>query len=152
MAINSDFYGLPERPPVYEGEGITIPLGGREKFQIGVSVESRPALIGALDVKRGMLAVRQTDVQAGRYFNIADNDQPRGAWSAADMYSIFNGGALGFFELETIGSMNVRGDCLDACGLVSMTTIYRGPVPRLVDLLEERYGMKVDAAAAAGTP
>ena len=149
-AINFDFYGLPERPPVYQREGFTIPLGGREKFQLGVRAENRPALLGALDVKREMLVVRQTDVQDGRYFNIADNDQPRGPWSAADMYSVFNGGALGFFELETIGSMHVRGDWLDACRLTSRTTICTGPLPQLVELLEERHGVRWDVAAAAG--
>jgi hypothetical protein len=63
-------------------------------------------------------------VQPGLYFNIADNDQPAGPFSAADVYSIFNGDeSLGFFELETIGSANVVDDRLSGSSLVSRTTL-----------------------------
>ena len=80
--------------------------------------------------------------QAGTYFNIADNDHPGGPYSAGDLYSVFNGGALNFFELETIGAMRVVGQCVAASTLVSGTTILKGRMEELQRYLAERHGLQ----------
>jgi hypothetical protein len=56
------------------------------------------------------------------YFNIADNDQPNGPYSAADNYSIYNSGPeMGAFELETVGAACIDDGCLVGSFLVSET-------------------------------
>ncbi|MBI2437816.1 MAG: hypothetical protein HYV36_03260 [Lentisphaerae bacterium] len=140
-AINFDFYGMPEQPFVY-GPGVVImPLGGKAKFQIGVKVSSRPALIGAFDRRRSLLIVRTAEQQDGRYFNIADNAQPNGPWSAADLYSIFNGGEMAFFELETIAPLKTRKEWVCASTLCSTTEIRRGAPDELTRFARECYGV-----------
>jgi hypothetical protein len=65
---------------------------------------------------------RSTPTQ-GIFFNIADNDQPAGPFSAADNYSIFNSDPdMAAFELETIGSATVENGALRGSTLVSVTT------------------------------
>jgi hypothetical protein len=140
-AINTDFYGEPGSPPAYGKGHVTLALGGRQKFQIGIRISSRPHLLGALDRRRSLLMLRQTEPQEGRYFNIADNDQPRGPWSEADLYSVFSGGDLNFFELETIGAMQTDGAIVRVSRLVSKTMIFRGPVELLTHWLQQRHGI-----------
>ena len=140
-SINLDFYGMPESRPVYGSDFFTLALGGTAKFQLGVKVANRPALLGALDRRRSLLFLRTTPRQDGVYFNIADNDQPDGPWSAADMYSVFNGGDLDFFELETIGAMQLRNGHLARSTLVSTTVILRAPLAVLTGYLSERCGI-----------
>lgn len=142
-AINYEFYGMPEKKPDYRTDHFLLPLGGPVKFQIGVSCAANPGLLGALDRARGLLILRHTEKQPGLYFNIADNDQPKGEFSAADLYSVFNGGPLGFFELETIGAMRVDGGRVGACSLVSRTWIASGPVKALARLLAEQWGVGI---------
>jgi hypothetical protein len=141
--INFDFYGQPESAPVYGQDGFTLALGGRKKFQIGVKVASGPRLLGALDRQRSLLMLRHTAPQAGRYFNIADNDQPQGPGSAADLYSVFSGGDLDFFELETIAPLHTDGHVVRASRLVSETRILAGPLDLLKGWLAQRHGINI---------
>ena len=143
-AINFDFYGLPEGRISYGDGFFTFALGGEPRHQIGVRMASSPRLIGALDSKRSLLILRRTAPQTGVYFNIADNDQASGPYSAADLYSVFNGGALNFFELETIGAMQVVDDYVAMSTLVSETTILKGSMDVLNNLLAEQHNIRID--------
>lgn len=136
-ALNVDFYGKPAPPPRVDGHRVWLTLGGKPRWQVGLRVAAGPRRIGALDPAAGQLVIRRTPKQAGRYFNIADNDQPRGPWSAADLYSVFNGGELGFYELETIAPLTLAGGTVGPSRLESETWIYRGPEAALRALLEE---------------
>ncbi len=151
-AINFSFYGMPERGPEYRKDYFTLSLDGSVKFQIGVACGANPLLLGALDRARGLLLLRQTERQAGVYFNIADNDQPAGPFSAADMYSVFNGGPLDFFELETIGAMQVEGGRVGACTLRSKTWLAQGPVEILTRLLAENWGIDLRDSGGCVAP
>lgn len=144
QAINYDFYGQPEGRISYGGGFFTFVLGGENRHQIGVRTASAPEFIGALDSNRSMLIVRRTAPQDGVYFNIADNDQPGGPYSAGDLFSIFNGGELNFFELETIGAMQVADGCIAASTLVSETTILKGKMGELRRYLAEQEGLRID--------
>ena len=130
-AINFDFYGMPAQPPVFGERCFTLALGGTAKFQIGVTVNSRPTLLGALDRRRSLLMLRHTEAGDGLYFNIADNDQPDGPFAAADMYSVFNGGDLDFFELETIAPMMEHDGRVTGSRLVSTTWFYEDEIETL---------------------
>lgn len=136
--INFDFYGDP-RGRIRCSDGLfTFELGGEDRHQIGIRIDSRPRFIGALDPERSMLIIRTTRPQNGVYFNIADNDQPQGPYSAADLFSVFNGGSLGFFELETVGAMSVRDGHVTASTLVSETLLLHGEMQNLVEYLSAR--------------
>ncbi len=143
-ALNSDFYASPPKP--WFGKGfLALPLGGKEKFQIGIRCASGPGLLGALDRRRGLLVLRETPLQTtGRYFNIADNEQPRGPWSAADLYSVFNGGADNFYELETIAPLQEREGRVATSMLISRTTIYKGAVDTLEHLLLSHWSINLE--------
>ena len=143
-AINDDFYGSPEERIAYGKNFFTFALGGEARQQIGVRTASAPELIGAIDSGRSILMLRKTAPQDGVYFNIADNDQPRGPYSASDLYSIFNGGELNFFELETIGAMRLAGGTLAPSTLVSETTLLKGEMNELERYLAEREGLRLD--------
>lgn len=141
--INSDFYGDPGERLVRKQGTFEFRLGGKDRHQIGIKVSSRPHLIGALDPRRSLLLLRKTKIQEGIYFNIADNDQAAGPFSAADAYSIFNGGELGFFELETVGAMQVQAGKLVRSALASETVILRGAVEELERYLAEQEGVEL---------
>lgn len=143
-AINFDFYGMPESLPTSGKDYITLQLGGSRKFQIGINVGSEPELLGAFDFQRGLLFLRQTAPQTGRYFNIADNAQPEGPWSAADLYSVFNGGELNFFELETIAPMRVEDHKVATGRLVSKTWIYRGAMEDVAQFMARSLGIPLN--------
>ncbi|GMV95287.1 MAG: hypothetical protein AMXMBFR82_50650 [Candidatus Hydrogenedentota bacterium] len=143
-AINGDFYGSPKERIAYGKDFFTFALGGEARQQIGVKVAANPALIGAIDSSRSLLMLRKTAPQDGIYFNIADNDQPRGPYSASDLYSIFNGGELNFFELETIGAMNVVDGKLAPSTLVSETTLLKGDSNELKRYLAECEGLRLE--------
>jgi hypothetical protein len=144
-AINCDFYGDPGDRLARRAGRFTFMLGGEARHQIGVRVQSRPQFIGALDAARSLLILRKTEAGQGVYFNIADNEQPDGPFSAADLYSIFNGGELGFFELETIGAMRVVEGRVSASALSSETLVLRGSRAELLRYLSEQKGMELDA-------
>jgi hypothetical protein len=148
-ALNCDFYGDPGQRITWQPEGFTFRLGGAARHQIGVRVQGRPEFIGALDTRRSMLILRKCQVQEGVYFNIADNEQAAGPFSTADLYSIFNGGELGFFELETIGAMHMREGCMAKSVLSSQTLILKGSQAELLRYLSEKEGFQLDEAVIA---
>ncbi len=143
-ALHCDFYGDPGGRILRHPDHFTFRLGGTARHQIGVTVQSRPHFIGALDIQRSLLFLRKTQPQEGVYFNIADNEQPAGPFSAADLYSIFNGGELGFFELETIGAMRVVNGRMAASLLPSQTWILRGHPAELLRYLSGQEGLPLD--------
>jgi hypothetical protein len=148
-ALNCDFYGDPgDRLARHPGH-FTFILGGEARHQIGVKVQSRPQFIGALDMRRSLLILRKTEVRQGLYFNIADNEQPAGPFSATDLFSIFNGGELGFFELETIGAMRVVNGRVSASTLSSETLILHGSPDELLRYLSEQSGLHLDMVNVA---
>lgn len=138
--INADYYGDPGARIRISGPCFAFEVGG-EKFQIGLPQEGEPELIGALDRERGLLLLRRAWAQEGLYFNIADNDQPGGPASARDAYSLFNGGPLGFYELETIAPLHVAGGRCESSRLWSETLIFRGPEPALLACLGREFGV-----------
>ena len=140
-SINFDFYGMPDSPPRYGEDFFSIALGGTTRFQFGIKVASEPGLLGALDTSRNLLLVRTTRKREGLYFNIADNEQPDGPGSAADMYSVFSGAELDFFELETIAPMQTRDGVLKTSSLSSTSMMMRGPVPALKRWVQEHHGI-----------
>ena len=144
--VNSDFYGDPTDRITGTPYGFAYRLGGEERQQIGVKTGSRPRMIGALDTRRSLLLLRKTRMEPGLYFNIADNEQPAGPFSAADLYSIFNGGDLGFYELETIGAMNTTDGCLATSALYSETLMLKGHTAELLRYLSEREGAQLELA------
>ena len=140
-AVNRDYYGDPGSRLQDDGPFFRLELGGQDRFQIGINHHYHPELIGAYDRQRSLLLLRRAWRQdGGMYFNIADNDQPRGAYSAADAYSIFNGGELDFFELETIAPLQ-----LDRAGrgvnslLWTETLIFKGTPDSLSSCLENGF-------------
>ena len=145
-ALNCDFYGDPGDRIAWQLGGFTFRLGGIDRHRIGVKMNAAPQCIGALDPGRSLLILRKTPFQEGLYFNIADNEQAAGPFSAADLYSIFNGGELGFFELETIGAMQTASGCLSTIILHSQTLILKGTVKELLRYLSEREGIQIDKA------
>ena len=108
----------------YAPQGFTYKTDSRRKGQIGIRQAAGARFIGFYDLSRHLVCLRENcSVAGGLYFNIADNDQPRGPTSAADNYSIFNSDAdMGAFELETIGSAQVEQKWLKGSELISNTT------------------------------
>lgn len=123
-AINFDFYDHPGKRIAYYSKGFTYTTDGRGKGQIGIRKDSRATMIGFYDLSRNLLCLRQkANADTGLFFNIADNDQPQGPYSAADTYSIFNSDPdMAAFELETVGSAEVENGLLKGSTLVSWTT------------------------------
>lgn len=123
-AINFDFYDHPGRRITYYTKGFTYKTDGQAKGQIGMKKESNASMIGFYDLSRNLLCIRQkTTPDTGLFFNIADNDQPQGPYSAADNYSIFNSDPdMAAFELETISSAQVEDSLLKGSELTSHTT------------------------------
>jgi len=148
-ALNCDFYGDPGDRITWRGGCFAFRLGGSERHQIGVRVESLPRVIGALDAARSLLLLRKTNPQRGRYFNIADNEQSGGPFSAADLYSIFNGGELGFYELETIGAMQEAEGALAHGEMVSETFIVKGNADELKRYLFQEEGIDLTSLPGA---
>ena len=136
--VNDDYYGVPGDRIQYHEGGFTFALGGTDRHQIGVRVDHTPRLVGSFDPARSLLILRKTPEQGGQYFNIADNAQPDGPSSARDLYSVFNGGDLGFYELETIGAMQASHGMLAPSRLHSETLILQGPAAELKRYLRER--------------
>ena len=123
-AINFDFYDHPGARIAYRPKGFTYRTDGQAAGQIGIKLGSKTSLIGFFDAESGIVCIRENlSDRNGIYFNIADNDQSEGPYSAADDYSIFNSAAeLSFFELETIAPMKVEGGLIKGSELISTTT------------------------------
>lgn len=110
-AINFDFYEPANDRIQYYSGGFTYRTDGLSTGQIGTKADHQAEMIGFYDLSRKLLCVRQNLQSDGLFFNIADNDQPDGPFSAADNYSIYNsGGGDRFFELETISGMRESED------------------------------------------
>ena len=124
QAINFDFYEHPGERIAYAPRGFTYKTDARRKGQIGIRQAAGARFIGFYDLSRRLVCLRENcGVADGLFFNIADNDQPKGPASAADNYSIFNSGAdMGAFELETVGSAQVEQKLLKGSKLISLTT------------------------------
>ena len=125
QAINFDFY---ENPPTekiqYSDNGFFYKTDGKECAQIAITKNAQAEFIGFYDMEKKLLCLREIiGSQEGLYFNIADNNQPEGPFSAEDVYSIYNGNKeQGFFEVETIGGATVEGGLLKGATLLSMTS------------------------------
>ena len=145
-ALNRDFYGDPGDRIARQPGGFTFRLGGVDRHQVGIKLDAGPQCIGALDPERSLLVLREAQGQDGLYFNIADNEQAAGPFSSADLYSIFNGGELDFFELETIGAMQTDARLLSASALHSQTLILKGALDQLLRYLAEQVGIQIDAS------
>jgi len=123
-AINFDFYDDPSEKITYGSRGFLYKTDSRQRGQIGIKRKAGARFIGCCDFAARLLVIREILDRTGQtYFNIADNDQPRGPFSADDEYSIFNGDEeLGFFELETIGGADVHRGMLTGSRLLSRTS------------------------------
>jgi hypothetical protein len=138
-AINFDFYDHPGDRIACAADGFFYKTDSRKRGQIGVKKAYAPEFIGFYDPERRLLCLREiVGPLEGVYFNIADNDQPQGPFSAEDAYSIFNGDeTLGFFELETIGGALVQNGRLKGSRLLSRTSfaLFDGaePIQRFMD-------------------
>ena len=122
-AINFDFYAHPGDKIIYHQKGFLYRTDARRKGQIGIKASAGALFIGFVDRSRSLVCLRQNlSPQDGTFFNIADNDQPQGPYSAADNYSIFNSDQdMKAFELETIGSAKIRNNILCGSELISAT-------------------------------
>jgi hypothetical protein len=110
-AINTAYYDDPHEYLEYQPRGFLFFSRGDRRLQLGLPAASNPRLIGLADRTRELIVVRRVKnpEPETRYFNIADNEQPDGPWSASDRYSIFNSDPEDrFLELETIGGIEPR--------------------------------------------
>ena len=138
--INDDFYGDTSERVKYSGDVFTFALGGPKRLQIAIKAAAQPVIIGSLDRNRNILVLRTTPAQdKGIYFNIADNDQKDGPYSAEDMFSVFNGSQeLNFHELETIAPMQIDADGnIIGSELHSTTLICQGSTEDLEKYLKD---------------
>lgn len=139
--VNDDFYGDPLSRITFADNLFLFRLGGPDRLQIGVRLACRPELIGAYDPAREILIIRKTKPASGKYINIADNEQKNGPFSSEDLFSIFNGAGLNFFELETIGPMVEKDGKFESSTVVSDTFIFKGPKENLAELLTKEYNI-----------
>jgi len=150
-AINFDFYDHPGDRIFYFDNGFTYRTDGRRKGQIGIKKAAGARCIGYVDRGRNLLCLRQNlGSRSGKFFNIADNAQPQGPYSAADDYSIFNSDeSMQAFELETVGGAQVAGGILKGSELVSSTcfAIFKH-AKDLAAFLEEILGSKKTEASS----
>ena len=122
-AINFDFYEHPGNRITYFKHGFSYKTDGRCKGQIGIKREAAAPFIGFYDASRQLLCIRENRGSDGYYFNIADNDQPKGPYSAADNYSIFNSDPdMQAFEIETVSGARIQNGLVAGSRLVSVTT------------------------------
>ncbi len=140
-AINFDYYAHPGRRIAYYDTGFTYQTDGHCRGQIGIRKDSHPAWIGCHDLARNLLCLRVNQgPMNGVYFNMADNDQPQGPYSAADCYSIFNSDSdMKAFELEAIGGARVENGLLKGSVLVSLTLLAVVETPDDLDRFLARH-------------
>jgi hypothetical protein len=122
-AINFDFYEHPKDRITCFRRGFSYKVDGRRKGQIGIKKEAAAPFIGFHDTSRLLLCTRENRSDDSLYFNMADNDQPDGPFSAADNYSIFNSDPdMQAFELETVSGAKICDGRLKGSELVTVTT------------------------------
>jgi len=144
-AINFDYYEHPAERITYHQHGLTYRTDGQRRGQIGIRAGAGARCIGFYDVPARLLCVRDNRCAVGGiYFNVADNDQPQGPYSAADSYSIFNSNPdMGAFELETVGAAQVEQGILKGSELSSATSFLAFPDSSALErFLEEQLGPK----------
>lgn len=124
-AINFDYYEHPGDRISYYSRGFTYRTDGCKAGQIGIKKSADALFIGFFDMERKLLCLRwNLGGSQGLRFDMADNDQPRGVYAAADNYSIFNSAPeMTAFELETSGAVHVENGLLRASRLRSMTAM-----------------------------
>lgn len=149
-ALNCSYYGDPGDAVRCRGRVFQFRPNGKNRHQIGLRASSRPELIGAFDPSRELLILRTCGAGSGKRINIADNDQPDGVFSAEDQYSIFSGGPIGTFELETIAPMSLdEGGFAVGSSMTAESRFFRGSVPALDALLEYEFGMPANFLSGA---
>ena len=140
QAINFDFYEHPGDRITYFKHGFSYRTDGRRRGQIGIKREAAAPFIGFYDLSRHLLCTRENRGSDLCYFNIADNDQPTGPYSAADNYSIFNSDPdMQAFELETVSGARIRNGLIEGSKLVSVTTFAVFENSRNLEDLVNRY-------------
>lgn len=142
--LNVDFYGDPRPNLSYDKNVFAFRLGGENRLQIAVHQAPKPVWLGAYLPERELLLLRRNlMVSDGKYFDIADNDQPRGPFTTEDCYSVFNGSEqLKFFELETIAPMSVSADGkVLGSTLGSETYCFRGSFEQIKNLIINHLGV-----------
>jgi hypothetical protein len=141
-AINFDFYEDPRERITYFKHGFSYKTDGRCKGQIGIKKEAGAPFIAFQDVSRQLLCTRENRSGDSLYFNMADNDQPKGPYSAADNYSIFNSGPdMQAFELEVVSGVRIQNGLVKGSELVSVTTFAIFENPRdLQDFVDQHIG------------
>jgi hypothetical protein len=141
-AINFDFYEHPKDRITYFKHGFGYKMDGRCKEQIGIKKAAAAPFIGFHDASRQLLCTRENRSGESVYFNMADNDQPNGPYSAADNYSIFNSDPdMQAFELETVSGARIQDGLVKGSELVSVTTFAKFENPRdLQDFVDQHLG------------
>jgi len=134
-AINFDFYEHPGDRITYYPHGFTYRTDGQCRGQLGIRLAAHARCIGCYDLAHGLLCLRENrNAGTGSYFNIADNEQPAGPYSAADAYSIFNSDPeMAAFELETIGGALIEDTRLRGTELLSATTLASYAQPAMLE-------------------
>ncbi len=144
QAINAEYYGDPSRLLDYGKDFFRFRLNERDRLQIGIRASSKCEFIGAWNPAQDLLILRTCLPGEGTRIDIADNDQKRGVYGADDQFSIFCGGPLDFFELETIAPMILSGGKAVGSELVSETRFYQGPKAALEKLLQHKFGFPLN--------
>ena len=143
-SINFDYYEHPlERIEYKEGHFI-YRTDGAKAGQIGIKKDAAPKALGMLDPRNNFLVVRKigADYSQLDYFNIADNEQDQGPYSAADVFSIFNSPPeLAFLELETIGGYLETADRPVPQPLVSESYYYFGNQAQLTAVIQNIFNI-----------
>jgi len=144
-AINFDFYEHPGDKITYYEKGFTYRTDARRKGQIGIKTSAGACFIGFIDRSRNLICVRENlNPHDGIFFNIADNDQAQGPYSAADNYSIFNSDeSMQAFELETVGGAQIQNNILKGSRLVSATSfaVFEN-TKNIDDFIDEHLGTR----------
>ncbi len=127
QAINFDFYEHPQDRIRYGRDGFFYRVDGQKKGQIGIRKAAQAEYIGFYDLENKLLCIREIISQSGGlYFNMADNEQSQGPFSAADNFSIYNSDIdAGFFELETVAGAMVENNLLKGSRMTSRTSFAR---------------------------
>jgi len=141
QAINAAYYGDPSPLLDYGENFFRFRLNEQDRLQIGVRASANCACIGAWSPTQNLLILRSCLPGKGTRIDIADNDQKNGVYGAEDQYSIFCGGPLNFFELETIAPMELSNGKVTGSTLISETRFYQGEKAELEKLLHEKLNL-----------
>ena len=141
-ATNFDFYEHPKDRITYFKHGFSYKTDGWCKGQIGIKKEAAAPFIAFQDPSRQLLCTREDRSSESLYFNMADNDQPNGPFSAADSYSIYNSDPeMQAFELETVSGARIEEGLVKGSKLVAVTTFAVFEDPRdLREFVDQNLG------------